>query len=151
MFVYRRMVRFEEVDAAGLVFFARFVGYAHEAMEQLFAPVEGGYAGLILARRVGLPAVRVEADHPAPVRYGDTLRIETTVARLGTRSATLRYRMFRASDEVLAAEIRHTVVTTDLEKLVSCAMPADVRAVLESHVEEAAAVSTGRAGHAGGG
>src|SRR5689334_16998813 len=115
MVVYERPIKFEEVDAAGIVFFARFAAYAHDAMEHFFAPLSGGYSALILERRIGLPAVRVEVDFSAPVRYGDALRIETSVARLGNRSATLRYRMFRARDGVLSADLQHTIVTTDLE------------------------------------
>lgn len=134
MVVHERPIRFEEVDAAGLVFFARYAAYAHEAMERLFAPLEGGYPALILTRRIGLPAVRLEAEYAAPVRYGEALRIETTVARLGNRSATLRYRMIRG-DGTLCAELRHTVVTTDLDRVASCPMPEDVRAVLAAHLE----------------
>ncbi len=130
-----RPIKFEDVDAANIVFFARFLNYAHEAMERFFAPLEGGYAGLILQRRIGLPAVRVEADYAAPVRYGETLRIETSVVRIGRRSATLRYRMVRTHDGVLAAELRHTVVTTDLVQLASVPMPEDVRALLSAHLE----------------
>lgn len=142
-----RPIRFEEVDAAGIVFFAHHLAYAHEAMERFFAPLEGGYAGLILGRRIGLPAVRVEADYKAPARYGETLRIETSVVRVGGRSATLRYRMLRAHDGVLSADLRHTVVTTDLVRLKSVPMPEDVRALLHAHLEiEPAPASAGRPG-----
>lgn len=134
MVIHERPIRFEEVDAAGLVFFAHYAAYAHEAMERLFAPLEGGYPALILTRRIGLPAVRLEAEYAAPVRYGDALRIEVTVARLGNRSATLRYRMIRG-DRTLCAELRHTVVTTDLDRVASCPMPEDVRAALTAHLE----------------
>lgn len=134
MVVFDRVIRFEEVDAAGIVFFAHFVGYAHEAMERFFAGIDGGYAGLILERRVGLPAVRVEMSFSAPVRYGDGLRIETSASRVGNRSATLHYRMFRTSDGALSADMTHTVVTTDLRSLTSCEMPADVRAALTANL-----------------
>jgi len=133
--VFERPIKFEEVDAANIVFFARFVTYAHEAMEHFFAGLRGGYAALILARRVGLPAVHVEMSFSAPVRYGDALRIETSTARVGDRSATLHYRMFRASDGALSADLKHTVVTTDLAELRSCDMPADVREALLAHLE----------------
>jgi 4-hydroxybenzoyl-CoA thioesterase len=69
------------------------------------------------------------------VRYGDGLRIETSVVRIGNRSATLRYRMLRESDGVLSAELRHTVVTTDLTRMASCPMPDDVREALAAHLE----------------
>lgn len=135
MIVYERAIKFEEVDAAGIVFFARFLSYAHEAMDHFFAPLEGGYSGLILDRRVGLPAVHVEVSFSSPLRYGDVIRIETTVKKVGNRSAVLRYRMWNTRASVLAAELTHTVVSTDLRVLASCDMPADVRAHLLQHHE----------------
>ena len=46
--VFERPIKFEDVDAAGIVFFARFVTYAHEAMEDFFSTLEGGYPRLII-------------------------------------------------------------------------------------------------------
>ena len=76
---YERAVRFEEVDAAGIAFFARFFNWCHEAMERFFDGVEGGYVGLITRRKVGFPAVHTQADWRAPLRYGDVMRIDTSV------------------------------------------------------------------------
>jgi 4-hydroxybenzoyl-CoA thioesterase len=135
---FERAVKFEEVDAANIVFFARFVTYAHEAMEHFFGALAGGYAGLILERRVGFPAVHVEIDFSAPARYGDVLRIETRVARIGNRSAVFWYRMHHSGPrggDRLVCELEHTIVTTDLVTLTSCDMPADVRALLAQHLE----------------
>ena len=136
MIAYERAVHFHEVDAAGLVFFPHFLTYAHEAMERLFASLDGGYVGLVQGRRIGLPAVRVDCEFVAPLRYGDTARIETSIARLGGRSMVLRYRFVRVIDNARAAELEHTVVTTDLDRMQSCPMPDDVRRVAEQHVEE---------------
>jgi 4-hydroxybenzoyl-CoA thioesterase len=133
--VFERPIKFEDVDAAGIVFFARFVTYAHEAMEHFFSTLAGGYAGLIMKRRVGFPAVDVKMSFVSPARYGDTLRIETRVLKLGTRSTTFQYRMFHAGTEQLACTVEHTVVVSDLRKLASCEMPADVRARLAEHLE----------------
>jgi 4-hydroxybenzoyl-CoA thioesterase len=138
--IFERPIKFEEVDAANIVFFGRFSTYAHEAMEHFFGDLEGGYAGLILERRIGLPAVRLEASFASPLRYGDRLRIETTVVRVGNRSAVFRYRMLNAGSLELAAELLHTVVTTDLSVLRSCDMPDDVRALLLVHQELGAPV-----------
>lgn len=137
MITYERQIRFEEVDPAQIVFFARFFSYAHEAMERFFAGLEGGYPRLISERRVGLPAVHVEADFHAPLRYGETVRIDTSVARLGRRSAVLRYRMLRTKDGAISAEVRHTVVCSDMNSMTSRDMPDDVRALFQAHVEPA--------------
>jgi YbgC/YbaW family acyl-CoA thioester hydrolase len=133
MVVYEREVRFQDVDAAGLVYFPHFLSYAHEAMERLFDPLDGGYVRLIRARRIGLPAVRIDTQFFAPVRYGDRLSIESSVARLGNRSLTLHHRFVR-QDGVLSAEAHHTVVSTDLDRARSCDMPDDVRRVAEAHL-----------------
>ncbi len=137
MISFERTVLFEEVDSAQIVFFARFFGWAHEAMERFFGPLEGGYPRLITERRVGMPAVHVESTFHVPLRYGDVVRVETSIARLGKRSAVLRYRMFRKRDDALSAEVRHTVVCSDLNAIASMDMPSDVRALFEAHVEPA--------------
>jgi 4-hydroxybenzoyl-CoA thioesterase len=132
--VYERPIRFEEVDAARILFFARFLNIAHEAMEHFFAGLPGGYSHLITEREVGLPAVDVKMAFHAPVRYGDVLLVKTSTAKLGNRSATLHYAMGRGDDASLTAEVWHTVVTTDLRAMRSIEMPSDVRAILQAHV-----------------
>jgi 4-hydroxybenzoyl-CoA thioesterase len=131
MAVYERPVRFEEVDAAGVVFFAHFLTWCHEAMEDFFNAVPGGYVGLIMKRRIGFPAVHVEADFKAPLRYGDKVRITTSVAHVGTTSITFRYTLARASDDVHVATIEHIVVATNLDTMTKHPIPDDCRAICE--------------------
>ncbi len=135
MQLYRRPVRFEDVDAARIVFFARFFHYAHEATESFFSGLHSGYDGLIMQRGLGFPVVKVEASFQAPLRYGDALDIETRTLRIGTRSATLGFRLIRVSDQALSAEIAHSVVMTNLSLMASCDMPDDVRSLLASHLD----------------
>jgi 4-hydroxybenzoyl-CoA thioesterase len=135
MFSYERPVRFEDVDAAGIVFFPRFLGYCHEAMEAMLAPLRGGYAGLVVDRRLGLPAVRIEADFKSPLRFGDVARISVVVERIGRSSTTLAYTLYRKSDGAVVAVVRHVVVSSDLGTITSTPLPDDVRAVLETHAE----------------
>ncbi len=134
---YERPVRFEDVDAAQIVFFARFFSYCHEAMESLFAPLDGGYVRLIIGRKIGLPAVHVEADFKTPLCYGDVARIDVTVPHVGTTSCTLVYDIYRASDGARAATIRHVCVVTDLGTLTKIPIPEDMRAVLTAHAQAA--------------
>ncbi|MBX3211947.1 MAG: acyl-CoA thioesterase [Labilithrix sp.] len=132
--IYRRPVRFEEVDAAGIAFFARFFNWCHEAMERFYDDVPGGYVDLITRRRVGFPAVHLTADWRAPLRYGDVANIETSVARIGSTSATLRYVLTRASDGVHVATIEHVTVATDLDTMTKRPLPDDCRALLARHL-----------------
>lgn len=131
MHVYEREVRFEEVDAARIVFFARFMNYAHEAMESLLGGLDGGYVRLVNERRIGMPAVHVDADFRAPLRFGDAMRIETYAARIGNKSVTYRYEFFKGTTHV--ATIEHVCAVTDLDAMKAIPIPDDVRALLERH------------------
>ena len=134
MISYERPVRFEDVDAAQIVFFGRFFGYCHEAMEAFFASVDGGYAQLVTVRKIGFPAVHVEADFTSPLRYGDTARIAVDVTKIGNKSATLRFIITRAKGGPAVAIITHVCAVSDLVNLHAIPIPDDVRAVLEAHL-----------------
>ena len=133
MITYERPVRFEDVDAAHIVFFARFMNYCHEAMENFFAALDGGYVRLITERKIGLPAVHVECDFFAPLRYGDVAILQTTIAKIGTSSATLHYEIYRKRDQARVATIEHVVVASDLSTVTKIPLPDDIRAALEAH------------------
>jgi 4-hydroxybenzoyl-CoA thioesterase len=133
MHVYERPIRFEEVDAAGIVFFPRFLSFCHEAMEGLFDALEGGYVRMIRERRIGVPAVHVDCDFKHPLRYGDVARIETTVAKIGRTSVTFRYALSRRADGLPIAVVTHVCAVSDLDRLKAIPIPDDIRAALERH------------------
>jgi 4-hydroxybenzoyl-CoA thioesterase len=133
-FVFERPVRFADVDVARIVFFARYLEYCHDAIEALFAPLDGGYPGLTVGRDVGVPSVHLEVDFRAPLRYGDVARIELWIERLGTTSITLRHELFRARDGVHCASVRQVVVTSTLSTVTPVPIPDDVRALLAGYL-----------------
>jgi 4-hydroxybenzoyl-CoA thioesterase len=134
LIVHDRTVRFEDIDAAGIVFFARFSNYCHDAMERFFDELPGGYAELIVGRKVGFPAVHVTSDFTAPLRYGDVARIEGTVTKLGTTACHFHFKVMRAKDLSLVATMQHVHVCSDLRTMTKLPFPPDVRAALEKHL-----------------
>jgi 4-hydroxybenzoyl-CoA thioesterase len=130
-FVHIHRVRFDEVDAAGIVYFARFFTWGHDAMEAMLGGVEGGYVNLVVHRRIGFPAVHVEADYAAPLRFGEEVHIAATVERIGKSSIAIRFDLTRASDGDHVATLRHVVALTDLDAMRARSIPDDVRAALE--------------------
>lgn len=136
--MFRRPVRFGDVDAARLVFFPRFLEYCHDALEALFAHLDGGYPRLTQERGVGIPTVRVECDFRAPLRYGDVARLEIDVLALGRASVTVRHTIRRDADGMACATVRHVFVTAALATLVPVPIPDDVRGLLSRHLVAAA-------------
>jgi 4-hydroxybenzoyl-CoA thioesterase len=134
VFVYPRPVRFEDVDAARIVFFPKILAYCHDAVAELLARVEGGYATLVVDRGIGLPTVHIQVDFTAPLRFGDTARIELQVARIGRSSVTFEMNLSRARDEVSVARVVLVCACADLSSLRSTEWPADVRQIFAAHL-----------------
>ena len=137
-FTFATPVRFADVDHAGIVYYPRFFHLFHLAFEELWRARIGAraYSELIDNDRVGFPAVRAECDFHAPLVFGDTAEIEVTVDRLGQKSITFRYRVYRAaSNRTLCAEGQVICAVVDLAKFVAVAIPEHVAAMLRDLVE----------------
>jgi len=138
-------VRFADIDHAGIVYYPRFFHYFHAAFEEFFRQRLGAraYVDLIDKRRIGFPAVRSECDYRVPLRFGDLVRIDMSIARLGGKSAHFRYQLYRIASEAdassggeLAAVGGVVCVITDLARFRGLEMPADVRQLLLELVVE---------------
>ena len=136
-FTFTTPVRFADVDHAGIVYYPRFFHLFHLAFEELWRARIGprAYSELIDRDRVGFPAVRAECDFKAPLRFGDSAAIEVSVARLGGKSITFRYRVYRADPRELAAEGLVVCAVVDLAKFVAVPVPERVVAMLADLVE----------------
>jgi 4-hydroxybenzoyl-CoA thioesterase len=142
-FTFTTPVRFADVDHAGIVYYPRFFHLFHLAFEELWRQRIGAraYLDILDRRRIGFPAVRAEADYQAPLRFGDTAEIEVSVSRLGGKSITFRYRVWRAAEPGVArqqaAEGQVVCAVTDLSRFVAVPVPDDVKALLADLVEPA--------------
>src|SRR4026208_1225222 len=82
-------VRWSEADPAGIVFYPRFYEWFDLGTEALFESIGLAWPGVFPAGRlVGVPIVESGARFASPVRYGDVVSIETTVAEV--REKTFR-------------------------------------------------------------
>jgi 4-hydroxybenzoyl-CoA thioesterase len=139
-FTFATPVRFADVDHAGIVYYPRFFHLFHLAFEELWRARIGprAYAELIDRDRVGFPAVRAECEFKGPLRFGDTAEIEVSVTRLGAKSITFRYHVWRAADEVreraLSAEGLVVCAVVDLAKFVAIPVPERVVQLLSDLV-----------------
>ncbi len=148
-FTFTTPVRFADVDHAGIVYYPRYFHLFHLAFEELWRARIGprAYSELIDRDRIGFPCVHAECDFKAPLRFGDTAAIEVSVSRLGSRSITFRYRVFReaegsATDRIsedreraLCADGTVVCAVVDLARFVAVAVPERVTAMLADLVE----------------
>jgi 4-hydroxybenzoyl-CoA thioesterase len=137
VFTYSTPVRFSDVDHAGIVYYPRFFHYFHLAFEELWRARMGprAYSALLDKERVGFPAVRAACDFKAPLRFGDTAEIELSIARMGAKSITFRYRVYRAEPRELAAEGQVVCAVVDLARFVAISVPEHVANMLSDLTE----------------
>lgn len=121
-------VRFGDVDHAGIVYYPQFFIYFHTAFEDFFNTNGFAYHVQLNERRLGFPTVHIETDFKAPLRYGDALDVELTVAHLGDKSAVFRYVGKRNRDGVFAVQADITSACIDLDRFHAVRIPDDLRA-----------------------
>lgn len=118
------IVRFGDVDSAGIVYYPRYPHYLHIGMERYFQEVLGiDYADLTVRRRFGLPTVHLEVDFKSPLRYGDRIEMEIVIGRIGTTSVEWLYSLRRESDGEIVATARTVTVATNLETIDKVEVP----------------------------
>jgi 4-hydroxybenzoyl-CoA thioesterase len=131
LFSRQRLIRFSDCDPAGIVFYPQYFVMFNGLVEDWVG--EGlalGYADLVIGRRIGLPTVRLEADFTAVSRMGDTVALELSVERLGTRSLTLALRCTGAAGDTRMA-MRQVLVSTSLDTHRAIPIPDDLRRAIE--------------------
>jgi 4-hydroxybenzoyl-CoA thioesterase len=138
-FTFSTPIRFADIDHAGIVYYPRFFHLFHVAFEELWRARIGprAYSELIDRDKVGFPAVRAECDFKEPLRFGDTAEIEVSIPRLGGKSITFRYRVYRAEPRALCAEGQVVCAVVDLARFVAMPVPERVVEMLADLVEPA--------------
>ncbi len=145
-FVHRMPVRFSDVDHAGIVYYPIFFHYFHLTFEEFFVDRLGSrsYVDLLDRDRVGFPSVSAQCDFRSALRFGDTVETEMSVSRLGEKSVTFHYRIWRAADDrnperVLAAEGSNTCAVVDLAAFRAIVTPERLRTLFRDLCEPPAA------------
>ena len=136
-FEHAMQVRFQDVDAAGVLFFGRVYDYSHVAYEEFWASLGVDRAWVFSKAEFLIPIAHSEADYRKPIRHGERITIRLVVARLGRASFSLAYRIAGPGgvDDV-RAEVRtvHAFVAKDTMKPIP--IPDDLRVLLLRHLVE---------------
>lgn len=97
-FSHELRVRFQDVDAASIVFFARILDYCHDAYVAFLADAGCPLDASLRESRWMAPLVHAEADFIRPLRFGDRVLVRLVAARVRESRYTVGYRLERPSD-----------------------------------------------------
>ena len=133
MFRTRILVRFGDLDAAGIAYYPQLVNFLHESFEDFFAGHVGRPYPEVFREGLGVPTVKVEMEFLSPVRYGDYVDIDVTVESVGRSSLRIRYEGSVQGRPVFRA--RNTAVIVDMATFRATEIPGWLRAKLETAME----------------
>ena len=128
------LVRFGDVDAAGIAYYPRIYDMIHRAFEEMWGGHMGiHYYDLVARDGVGFPLAHSEVDFKSPLRFGDRPTVEITCFKVG-RSSLGIHQIFSVGERV-CVDAHMTVVCVELEGLVSTPIPDAYRAKFEELLE----------------
>ena len=93
-FCYGRSIVFADTDAAGVVYFARFLSLCHEAYEASLQAAGIDLKTFFQASDLAVPIVQTSADFLAPLTCGDRIEITLTVSLISDTEFRLDYEIW---------------------------------------------------------
>ena len=110
-FVYRRIIRFHETDAAGVVYFANILTLCHEAYEAAIAAAGEDLRVFFGGGTVAVPVVHASVDFRRPLHCGDEVAIALTPQALDDTTFEIRYCLRNATQKTVATALtRHVCI-----------------------------------------
>jgi 1,4-dihydroxy-2-naphthoyl-CoA hydrolase len=126
-------IRIHDVDAAGIVFFARYLYLSHDVYEAFLEDIGHSIPKAIAEGEYIIPIKSCEAEYYRPMLHGETITAELFLTELRGSSFTIETRLI-GPDKVLRATIttRHVCVGTAAMKPI--ALPDTLRAALVEYL-----------------
>lgn len=122
------LVRFGDCDAAGIVFYPRYLEMFNSLVEDWYRDaLHFSFTDIVTTRGWGLPTVHLEVDFVAPSVFGEYLSATLAVREIGTSSLTLDISL-RGPDGVDRVRGKVVLVMIDRRDLKAIPIPDDVRA-----------------------
>ncbi|MGD9906184.1 MAG: acyl-CoA thioesterase [Vicinamibacterales bacterium] len=140
-FVVHKKVHWSDGDAAGIAWFANYLGWFEDVEEELYATALGRSRQSVLeGERIGLPRVEAHIRFEAPVPIGTLLRIAVTATIENPRRLRYAFEMTRDSDRVRVARgfVRAACVDADFR-------PRDLPPIVAEFVDRLATLADAQA------
>src|ERR1051325_8954873 len=130
-------VRWEDIDAAGIINYQAYLRFFGLAEVELFRSCGLSYKTLIEEVGIWLPRVRVECDFHVPVRLDDLLVVDAYFGKIGNTSIHLNCEVRRDVErDVVVATGKYVLVTVPRGEFKPAPVPDLVREKLAPYVEE---------------
>lgn len=121
-FIYSRTIRFQDTDAAGVVYFANGLAMCHEAYEASLAAAGIDLKKFFGGAEIAVPIVHASVDFQKPMRCGDRIQIHLIPQQNSPNEFEVHYQIFHADSLeklIIQALTRHVCIETATRKRVN--------------------------------
>jgi len=130
-FSVERTVRFQDVDAAGIVFHPRILEYFHDTFCEFLARHGHPLDRVLREKQWGSPLSHAEADFFLPLRFADRIAVEMVRVDVALSEVTVGHRVRRLEDGSVAAVGQTVHVFVDWAAVRRIEVPHGLRAAFE--------------------
>lgn len=110
-FIYHRTIRFQDTDAAGVVYFANMLAMCHEAYEASLATSKIDLKTFFNNPNLAIPIVQANINFRSPLFCGDKTLIQLEPEALNEQSFKIKYEItLENSQSVAQAETKHICI-----------------------------------------
>ena len=109
-FEHRMAVRFQDVDAAGIVFYPRILEYFHDAYVAWLASLGVVLARVLAERTWAAPIRSAEAEFLRPVTFGDVVDVGVVALAVDGGDLAVGFRIAREGKPVAIGRSVHSFV-----------------------------------------
>ena len=131
VFEVRDLVRWSDVDIAGIIYFGAYVRFIELAETELFRSLGFAYSKMFEQLDIWLPRVHLDFDFFSPALMDDELLCRTHIERLGGSSIAMRMIIHNQRAGDVAASATLVVAAVNRATMKSCPIPPKLRAALE--------------------
>jgi YbgC/YbaW family acyl-CoA thioester hydrolase len=122
-----RQVRFQDVDAAGIIFYPRVLEYCHDVLLSFFAAAGAPLHEHLRAPTWLAPIRHAEADYFKPLRFGDDVEVALVAAELAESEVALGFRVARTSNQEVCAVAQSVHAFVGFDTFQRCPVPEPLR------------------------
>lgn len=116
-FTYKRVIRFSDTDAAGVVYFANVLSICHEAYEASLVAANINLKLFFSNPAVAIPIVHADVDFLRPLYCGDEVTISMQPRLLRDSEFEVEYQVL--GERLMAKAVtRHVCIGSDRKRLV---------------------------------
>lgn len=129
-------VRWEDIDAAGIINYQAYLRFFGLAEVELFRSCGLSYKNMVDELGIWLPRVHVECDFMQPVRLDELLIVDAFFGHIGNTSIHIHFEVRRAEDpDEVVATGKYVVVTVRQGELEPVPIPNVIRVKIAPYVE----------------